>query len=132
MITVTPANKGLYLNVWYKVTVSSMIVEYLSSTTKNTHLNPKIVAKKSENTKDHENRRIENMIVLYGDVGMYSYCTEWSPGYDGTGRTIITRNIYLSKSGKNKKIWFSRNTSLWLLKFTEWSQIIMSHVKFIA
>lgn len=43
------------------------------------------------------------MIALYGEVGMYSYYTEWSPGYDGTGRTIITRNNYLSKSGKKQE-----------------------------
>lgn len=79
-------------------------MEYLSSTTKNTALNPKSFAEKSENTKDHENRKIKNMIVLnlVRRCG-YSYYTEWSPGYDGTGRTTITRNIICQSLEKIRK-----------------------------
>lgn len=70
------------------------------------------------------------MIVLYGDVGMYFFCTEWSPGYDGTGRTTVTRDIICQSLEKNKKAGFLRNTSTWALKFT--CQIILSHMKFIV
>lgn len=74
-----------------------MIVEYLSSTTKNTALNPKSFAEKSENMKDHVNRKIKNMIVLYGDVGTPTVRNEVP------GRTTITRNIACQSLEKTRK-----------------------------
>lgn len=38
----------------------------------------------------------------------YSYCTEWSPGYDGSGRTTITRNIICQSLEKQENRVFTQ------------------------
>lgn len=89
-----------------------MIVEYLSSTTKNTALNPKSFAEKSENTRDYDNRKIKNMIVLYGDVGTPTVRNE-VPATTVPVEQLLRVTLFV-------KVWKNHQS-------LEWSQIIMSH-----